>query len=286
MPDPRLEEVARAICEFREFELIEFVGEGAFKETFHARSAEGNSIAVKVLRSGSSTQRTEREIEAMTRCDHPALGKLIALDEIVYDGERHTYYLEEFLSGGTLTSYLLQNGVISSTETKVLGATLIDAVAHLAERDLVHRDLKPDNVLFRVAAESPVIVDFGIVRNLAERSLTGTWLMRGPGTPLFAAPEQLNNDKELIDWRTDQFSLGLLLSICALGRHPYAHDGDTPDQVVGRVAERERLPETFTAAAEAVGLPILTRMVAAWPAERFRRPVDLATAWSTQLEEV
>jgi hypothetical protein len=58
---------------------------------------------------------------------------------------------------------------------------------------------------------TPALVDFGLVRDLSETSLTASWLPRGPGTPLFASPEQLNNEKALIDWRSDQFSIGVIL---------------------------------------------------------------------------
>jgi len=89
------------------------------------------------------------------------------------------------------------------------------------ELDLVHRDIKPANIMFKEGLETPVLVDFGIVRDLAATSLTQTWSPIGPGTPFFASPEQLNNEKHLIDWRSDQFSLGVTLYFARTARHPY-----------------------------------------------------------------
>src|SRR5207244_520254 len=100
----------------------------------------------------------------------------------------------------------------------------------------------------------PVIIDFGVVRDLADSSLTKTHLARGPGTPLYAPPEQLNNRKALIDWRSDQFSLGITLSYCAFGVHPYAQAGDVDTVVVDRVAAYQSPSAAWVDKACAAGL--------------------------------
>lgn len=142
----------------------------------------------------------------------------------------------------------------------------------------MHRDLKPENILLN-ADVAPVIDDFGIVRDLADISLTQSWALRGPGTPYYASPEQLNNEKELIDWRADQFSLGVSLSVVTLGIHPYHRTGMTMDRVVEAVAQRDGPAAQFVTVATAAGLSALTKMTAAWPVGRFRTPQQLAAAW-------
>jgi serine/threonine protein kinase len=112
------------------------------------------------------------------------------------------FILEEFLSGGTLTTYLQQTGLMPRQAVIELGTILIGAVEHIASKNFVHRDLKPDNIMLRTGISTPVIVDFGLVRDLTASSLTDDWQPRGPGTP-YLAPRAVVNAKVLIDWRTD-----------------------------------------------------------------------------------
>ena len=103
--------------------------------------------------------------------------------------------------------------------------------------------------------------------------------MRGPGTPFFAPPEQLRNEKPMIDWRSDQFSLGVVVALGAFEFHPYQEDGASPEQTVERVAERYPQTGRFVDAVTQAGMPFLIRMTAPWPVGRFRRPDDLQRAW-------
>ena len=87
-------------------------------------------------------------------------------------------------------------------------------------RSIVHRDLKPANIIIRPDG-TPCIIDFGIARFLDMESLTNTLSPSGPRTPLYASPEQMRNDKHLIDMRTDFFALGIVAMELFLGVHPY-----------------------------------------------------------------
>lgn len=200
-----LADAAQSFCATQGHRFIGPVGAGAFKETFHIVLATGEPQALKVYQPGFSPERTSRELSAMQRCSHPNIGRLSAIATFYHDGVQYLLSLEEFLSGGTLTTRM-SRGLLNGREVRAIGLQLISAVAHIASHDLVHRDIKPDNILFRADGVTPVIVDFGLVRDLGGTSLTQTWLMQGPGTPFFAPPEQLRNEKTLIDWRSDQFS--------------------------------------------------------------------------------
>ena len=123
----------------------------------------------------------------MQRCSHPNIGRLSAITGFYHDGVQYLLSGEEFLPGGTLT-LRLQRGLLGGPEIRETGGQLVSAIAHIASHDLVHRDIKPDNILFRADGVTPVIVDFGLVRDLVRTSLTQTWFMRGPGTPFFAPP--------------------------------------------------------------------------------------------------
>lgn len=283
MADSLLESYARDICVQKGFDFIRSVGLGASKETFEVRGPNG-SLALKVYKPGCSPERNLREVRALQLCDHPNIGRIIEFGDTTAHGSAITYALEELLTGGTLTDRL-KKGLLSRPQAFLLGEAMIDAVAHLAERQLVHRDMKPDNIMFRMPQDVPVLIDFSIVRDLTDTSLTYSWMGRGPGTPIFASPEQLNNDKGMIDWRSDQFSLGLVMSLAMLGVHPYAEPGVTNGQtVVDRMAAR-KTPQTeaFLKAASDAGLDILVRMTKPWPVERYRKPAALLGDWRTHV---
>jgi serine/threonine protein kinase len=282
MHSNELSNVALRICEETALSFIKKVGEGSYKETFLVKQDDGSPIALKVYKLGSRKERTNREINAMQRCSHKAIAKLYSISNIEIDQQNYLFAREEYLGGGTLTRHLTRHGTLDTSTILSLGAQLISAIEHIESLGLVHRDIKPDNILFRQGTSEAVVTDFGIVRDLHADSLTTTWLIRGPGTPYFAAPEQLNNDKDLIDWRTDQFSLGVLLSICAIGEHPFNAGDLSIIEVIESVAQREPISDAIKESLSETGLICIEKMVGAWPAQRFRTPQRLTNAWVEQ----
>lgn len=270
-----LDQVARSVCDARGYSFLGFVGAGAFKRTYHVKPSAGDSAALKIYQPGFSRERTAREIDAMQRCDHPGVCRLREIFLFDFSGLQFTVTTEEYLPDGTLAN----RGLLGPVEARALGGQLIDAVDHIASLDLVHRDIKPENIMFR--GRTPVIVDFGLVRDLNASSLTQTWLASGPGTPFFASPEQLSNEKNLIDWRSDQFSLGVTLAICAFGNHPFAQN-TVIVETVDRVIKRQGPSAQFIDNATKAGLPALVRMLAPWPVQRYRKPAELIAAWQAQ----
>jgi serine/threonine protein kinase len=254
---------------------VTFQAKGAFKETFRAENAEGDVIALKLLdASKCDITRTSREIEAVLKCDSPYIAKLYDSGRFEsQSGNRYFYYLEEYLDGGTLTQRL--NSISPVTAVRHYGVCLVHALEHLKRLRLVHRDIKPDNIMFRLGDDNPVLVDFGLVRDLSASSLTQTWLPQGPGTPYYAAPEQLHNDKPLIGWRTDQFSLGIVLAICLTGTHPFERPGMSMAETVVAIGSRQLYSKEFSDAVEGLGLAGLKRMLAPWPIERYSSPAEI-----------
>lgn len=278
--DAKLLAVGTAICSARALILGSEVGSGAFKHTFEVTVADGSSRALKLYRKAGADARTQREVDAITRCSHQGVARFELIGTWRDGSDDYIYSIEEFLAGGTLTARLAA-GALARCELMSLGNSLIDSVGHIASLDLVHRDLKPDNIMFRAPGGPPVIVDFGLVRDLSLTSLTGTWLPQGPGTPFYSSPEQLNNEKAMIDWRTDQFALGVVLSFCSYGKHPYALPSQTPVQTVDRVARREPPAPEFVVWASTNKLVPLAQMVEPWPVARYRTAQQLAKAWQT-----
>ena len=278
---PDAEIIARAICAAENLRFRGHVGGGAFKETFKV-SRDGEDRALKIFQPDVSVERATREIDAMTRCNHRNIARVARVDQHTIGSNTFLYSLEEFVGGGSLKARLSNQGPYTCAAVQRLGKLLIDAVTHIGALGLVHRDIKPENVMLREDGKTPVLVDFGIVRDLSAASITPTWAIPGPGTPLYAPPEQLLNQKELIDWRSDQFSLAIVLSFAVFEFHPYGETSDSPVEIVARVSQRDGPSSRFLEAATSAGLTALPQMVSPWPVQRFRRPETLAQAWANQ----
>jgi serine/threonine protein kinase len=267
--------VAAQICAERNAELLRELGRGAFKQTFLIREASG-LVALKIAATSPAlTPRFEREAAAMQGCSHAAIARLFGSQTLIVAGQPHWICTEEYLAGGTLAE-LHAAGPISVQLAQQIARQMMSAIAHLFDRRLVHRDIKPENIMFRDPGQA-VLTDFGIVRMLDAPTLTKAFLPAGPGTPLYAAPEQLLNDIRQIDWRADQFSLAIVLAQCLLGHPPYSPEGDA-HQAIARTAQRQELPAKTVQALEAIGCSYLAKAMSAWPAQRFRTAAEFLAA--------
>jgi serine/threonine protein kinase len=280
MTEPELQNVAEAACAAYGAKLIRYLGRGAFKHTFLAELG-GQQAALKILKRGFEIQRLKREVDAMARCSHPNIATLFGVGEVNVGSEKYTYLIEEALAGGSLADRLKASGLLAPGEAIPLATSLASALVHLEELNLVHRDIKPDNVMFRSDGQTPVLIDFGVVRDLEQESLTASFAMLGPGTPLFASPEQLRNDKAQIGHRSDQFALGVTISYCVFGTHPYQRDGDSQIAVIERVGRNASPRADFTQQCVGHGLVALPKMVEAWPVRRYRTAKQLLSVWDT-----
>ncbi|MFA6455860.1 MAG: protein kinase [Bacteroidota bacterium] len=272
---PKLTNIAELYCKTHDYTNFVFVGNGAFKETYKI-SVNGDIKALKLFNPDNQNPiRTAREINAIKKCDYTGIAKLYShgiIDDKLKN--KYCYIVEEYFDGGTLTdrmSSLLNNVPRINQYTKAF----IFALKYLRMVNLVHRDIKPDNVMFLSNSEAPVLVDFGIVRDLSLVSATAGWIPRGPGTPFYSSPEQLNNDKHLISWRTDQFSIGIVVSMCLLGFHPYFEPGLNDLDVVENVADRKGYTNYFKEKTEKLNVGWIQRMVEGWPNRRFQDPDDI-----------
>jgi serine/threonine protein kinase len=196
---------------------------------------------------------------------------------LIHDDIEYLYLIEEYIVGGSLGT-ILKDSILSDNEVLCLGNDLICALESMYRERIVHRDIKPDNVMFRGNHVDAVLVDFGLVRDLEASSLTQAFHMRGPGTPLYSAPEQLNNQKAMIDWRTDQFALGITLCEAMLGIHPFG--AGSPAQTVERIAALEKCNDTTAKQLIERGFKPLVKMLEPYPINRYRTPELLKTDWN------
>jgi len=196
-------------------QLIKTGGQKVVYRVYHPLFGE---VALKVgqYSSPQSLERIKREIALLKDIDSEYYPKnydfkVIAADRFVI--------IEEFVQSEPLTNCFAD--FTEPQDVLALMKHLVTGLKIIWDKRVVHRDMKPDNILI-VPNSPPKIIDLGIARLLDLESLTRTLAMKGPCTPFYAAPEQLQNRKTDINFRADQFSLGIImLQLLLGGRHPF-----------------------------------------------------------------
>jgi len=187
-------------------------------------------VALKTIRPGAFSEqaaaRFELECQALASMDHPGIAK-------IFDGglteSGLPYFVMEYAPGLPLTDYCDRYRLALEERCELL-AKVTDAVQHAHEKGVVHRDLKPGNVLVeaREGVALPKVVDFGIARALAGplgRGQVAPALAERLGTPAFMSPERLSGVGVGVDTRDDVYSLGVVLYELLCGRLPYEAAG-------------------------------------------------------------
>ena len=157
-----------------------------------------------------------REAETAAQLSHPNIVPIYSVDE--RDGL--VYFVMALVEGPTLAKKMYEDGQISAEETRRVMREVADALAYAHARGVIHRDIKPDNILLDKESGRAMVTDFGIARAIQEGSdsrLTATGV--AIGTPAFMSPEQAAGDRE-IDGRTDLYALGVVAYQNALGAAP------------------------------------------------------------------
>ncbi|MBL8607507.1 MAG: protein kinase [Myxococcales bacterium] len=209
------------------FVLEAVVGEGGMATVWRARdrSAADRVVALKLLRGlgVQVAQRLFREAEILRAFSHP--GVVRAYDAFATHGD--VVLVMDLVVGESLGQRLARDGRLAWREAARVTAAVAGALSAAHERGIVHRDVKPGNVMLR-ADGAPILVDFGLAKaldplalaNAGWRTSTGSVL----GTPAYMAPEQLHGERD-IDGRADVWALGAVLYECLAGQRPFAGRG-------------------------------------------------------------
>jgi eukaryotic-like serine/threonine-protein kinase len=215
------------------YRLREHLGSGGFGEVWRAHDALlDREVAVKRIRSGPGTEiaRAKREAQACARLSHPSI---VALYEAGAD--EHCYYLiSEYVDGTTLTE-LIAGDALDDEAVAEIGLALAEALAHAHARGVVHRDVKPHNVLIPhapAARAAAKLTDFGGASLLGEDGLTRTGDVLG--TLAYMAPEQCEG--HAVGPEADLYALALVLYEGFTGRNPVR--GATPAATARRIGRR------------------------------------------------
>ncbi|MES9542308.1 protein kinase [Actinomadura sp. NPDC000600] len=200
-------------------ELHGRLGQGGMGVVYLGVTPDAEQVAVKVIRDGLANQegireRFDREVLALGMVQGPRVAGLVAAAE---PGAETPWLAMEYVRGETLREYLETRPALSTEMGAILGVLLAEALTEIHAARILHRDMKPANVL--LGPDGPKVIDFGLVDlTEADESLTQTGLRLG--TPVFMSPEQVESAKDLTP-ATDVYSLGVTL-LYALTKHlPY-----------------------------------------------------------------
>ncbi|MEL6712557.1 MAG: bifunctional serine/threonine-protein kinase/formylglycine-generating enzyme family protein [Planctomycetota bacterium] len=238
------------------FELLEVLGRGGMGVVFRARQASPvREVAVKVLRAFAGEEgarRFEVEIRAAAKLDHPGVVRVITAGT---DGETRWYAMD--LVRGTSLADAVESvagdgaAALSDDEVARVMIELLEALQHAHDRNVVHRDVKPSNVL--LDGEGRVrLTDFGLARDLDHTGVSRS--AQVAGTVAYMSPEQARSLKDTVDWRTDVYSAGAVMYALLAGRPPHA--GDSSAAVLASILERE--PRSLAAVRPGVDRELVT----------------------------
>lgn len=208
-----------AIGQLDDIEILDVVGRGGMGVVLKGRqSSMQRLVAVKVLRPdlaahGVARRRFLREAQAIAAVAHP---NVMPIHAVVTTG-RLLYLVMPFLDCESLEQRMQRNGPLTALETLTIGLQVARALEAAHAQGLVHRDVKPENILLERTGQRIWLADFGLARVIDDATLTRSGVIAG--TPMYMSPEQARG--EAIDGRSDLFSLGSVLYMMSAGRPPF-----------------------------------------------------------------
>lgn len=249
------------------------LGGGGMSHVFVAEEVElGRKVVVKVLppdmAAGLNAERFRREIQLAASLQHPHIVPLIAAGRT---GDL-VWYTMPLIGGESLRAKLVREGELPVSDAIRTLRDVADALAYAHEHGVVHRDIKPDNVL--ITGRHAVVTDFGVAKALSastgESSLTSIGVALG--TPAYMAPEQASADPH-VDHRADIYAFGAMAYEMLTGRPPFSG----PPQMV-LAAHVTQAPEAVSARRQSVPAPLamlVMRCLEKKPADRYQTAAEL-----------
>jgi serine/threonine protein kinase len=260
------------------YEFIEQIGKGAFGDVYKARdSVLGRTVAVKQIpldrlggqsRIEESRARFLREAQVAAQLHHP---NIVTIYDVISMADMGVIIME-YVEGETLQDLLTSKKVLGFPETAHIVSQVADALEHAHEQKVVHRDIKPGNILVSPSGHVKV-ADFGIAKSESSADLTTAGSVLG--TPDYMSPEQARADR--LDGRSDLFSLGCIAYECLVGSKPFPANSMT--EVLLRIINGRPDPIDYARR----GLPsemkaVMDRALAKDPDQRFSTGEEFARA--------
>ncbi|MFQ5749631.1 MAG: serine/threonine-protein kinase, partial [Planctomycetota bacterium] len=228
---PSREELERRLAGYRDFRCIGSGAMGVVYDAYHEPL--DRNVAVKVLTTGLAgraitVKRFYQEARAMAQISHP---NIVPVYEVGSE-EGFPYFTMELVRGGSLKHLLEREGPLPVRRAAEIALDVAEALLHAHRAELLHRDVKPGNVLLDENGTSR-LTDFGLVRRTDSVTITASDAL--VGTPQYMSPEQVRGLK--LDGRSDQFSLGTTLYEMLAGTPPFL--GENPMSVLRAITELE-----------------------------------------------
>jgi predicted Ser/Thr protein kinase len=272
-----------------DFRLIHELGRGGRGVVYLAKPKDSDRlVALKVLSltalpSAVSVERFQREARSVSKLEHP---RIVQIQSLQHDLGR-PFLVMDYVDGPSLAAEIsalqpeaesekpsllkAKDGQLPETAARLI-QTLAEALAHAHERGVVHRDIKPQNILLDKDAQ-PYLVDFGLARDTDEVSLTRTGEVEG--TPNYMSPEQVRAQRELVDHRTDIYSLGVVLYELLTLKRPF--EAPTANQVMANITSRapqrvRKLNATIPSDLELICMKAMEKN----PAHRYANAAEMA----------
>ena len=272
LPDQELQRLRRATG--MRYRIQRRLGSGGMADVFLAeQTLLARSVVIKVLhphlaRDPEVVERFRREAEAASRLVHPHVCPILDAGEL----EEVIYIVMPYLVGGSLADLVIRDRSVDPARVAAAVAQVATGLDYAHRRGVVHRDVKPDNVLFDEDGNA-LLTDFGIATARFQTRLTGSG--RAMGTPHYMSPEQAMG--KLLDGRSDVYALGIVLYEALTGFPPF--DGTDAFSVSYKQVHEAPAPVSQVSARVPAQLgDIVMRCLAKAPAERFARGNDLADA--------
>ena len=237
-------------------------------------------VAVKLLppdraREAAARERFVREARMAAQLSHPNIIPIHAVEEV---GD-FVFFVMSFVDGETLGARVRRDGALRPHDAARILREVAWALAYAHGQGVVHRDVKPDNILLERAAGRALVADFGIARSVQAAALSGEHEL--VGTPEYMSPEQASGGDEPLDGRSDLYSLGVVGYYALSGRLPF-----TSPTVAGLLAQHlgKTPPALVVPGAPGHVVAAVERCLAKDPAARFQSGEELAAALGAALD--
>ena len=209
--------------QFDHFQIRGHIAQGGMSDIYRAYDLlTGKEVALKIpdksiIGDPAQYERFQRELEVMRTLDHPAIQKGLGSGRF----NNTPYLVTELVGGESMRELVKRSAPLDPAAAVSLTRKIADGLAHCHEHDIIHRDVKPENILIGEDGQ-PVILDFGLALTKGSHRVTYANLSNTAGTPDYMAPEQIEGHRG--DRRTDLYALGVIMFELLTGRPPFTGD--------------------------------------------------------------